>query len=232
MSPRTRAHALAIAGALGVFLLLLLALRLRSWLPFLGAALTYLGLLYAWRPITRPRPGRDRAMPEGVGPDDWRAALDALAAAGRELDRLAAEAPGPDAASVRRMAALVGAIRGHLDASPGHVPRTRSFVRHTLPRMVAAVAAYVDLARRAGPAGHPGRDPASEGRLAEVSRRLRGFVPALERIDRACVDDDLLALEITVEVLDEQLGRPDPGTPDPGRRGSGPRDPGPRDPGT
>jgi hypothetical protein len=73
--------------------------------------------------------------------------------------------------------------------------------------MVAAVAGYVDLARRAGPGRDPdARRPDSEDRLAEVSRRLRGFVPALEKIDRACVEDDLLALEISVEVLDEQLG--------------------------
>jgi hypothetical protein len=70
--------------------------------------------------------------------------------------------------------------------------------------MVAAVAGYVDLARRARPAAG---DPAQEERLAGISRRLAGFLPALERIDRACLEDDLMALEISVEVLDEQLGR-------------------------
>jgi hypothetical protein len=35
----------------------------------------------------------------------------------------------------------------------------------------------------------------------------RTFCLALERIDRACIDDDLMALEINVEVLNEQLGR-------------------------
>ena len=225
-----RAQAVAIAGAVAVFLLLLLALRLRSWLPFLGAALAYLGLLYAWRPA-RSRPEArsqtapehlEAALPDGVRREDLRAVLDGLAEAGRELDALAAEAPAADADAIRRMAALVEAIRAHHEASPGHVPRTRSFVRHTLPRMVEAVGAYVDVARRAGPAagdparpdpGRPDRgrpDPARADRLAEVSRRIRGFVPALEKIDRACVEDDLLALEISVEVLDEQLGRGDP----------------------
>ena len=32
-------------------------------------------------------------------------------------------------------------------------------------------------------------------------------MPVLEKIDRACIEDDLMALEINVEVLDEQLGR-------------------------
>ena len=103
------------------------------------------------------------------------------------------------------MAELVAAIRRHHVANPGHVPRTRAFVRHTLPRMVAAVAGYVDLARRTDPGTTQG-DPAAR-RLAEVARKLAGFVPVLENIDRACVEDDLMALEINVEVLDEQLGR-------------------------
>jgi hypothetical protein len=253
MSSGARAQALAIAGAILVFLVLLLALRLRSWLPFVGAALTYLALLYAWRaaapPRPRPRPGAragaragaaagpaEAPLPEGVGRDDHRAALDTLARARRELEALAAGAPPADAPTVRRMAALVDAIRRHHEANPGHVPRTRPFLRHALPRMVAAVAGYVDLARRARPApGNSAPDnsapdnsapdgPAPDGparggnghddRLAEIARRIEGFVPALERIDRACLEDDLLALEITVEVLNEQLGRRDRGGAD------------------
>ena len=212
-----RAQTLAIGGALAVFLVLLLALRLRSWLPFLGAALTYLGLLYACRPTDRPtdRPTahpaagharqaeRGAALPDGVARDDWQVALDALAGARRELAALAAEAPVAERPMIERMADLVGAIRLHHEANPGHVSRTRSFVRHTLPRMVAAVAGYVDLARRADTRHEPGHD----ARLAAVSRQLRGFVPVLEKIDRACVEDDLMALEVNVEVLNEQLGR-------------------------
>ncbi len=202
-----RAHALALAGALAVFLVLLLALRLRNWLPFVGAALAYLGLLWAWRPAAGAEPEAPQApLPPGVSADDHRTALDTLARAHDELARLAPEAPAADRPTIARMAELVAAIRRHHLASPGHTPRTRAFVRHTLPRMVAAVAGYVDLARRTGPA-NPSADPGLDERLAEVSRRLGGFVAVLENIDRACVDDDLTALEINVEVLDEQLGR-------------------------
>jgi hypothetical protein len=196
-----RAHAVALAGAAAVFLLLLVALRLRNWLPFFGAALAYLGLLWAWHGA-RPGadPARDAPLPPGISAEDHRAALDALDDARRRLGGLAAEAPPADAAVIARMAALVEAIGRHHRASPGHVARTRTFMRHTLPRMVAAVADYVDLARRAAPG-------ISDERLAEVSRRLADFVPVLENIDRACLDDDLTSLEINVEVLDEQLGR-------------------------
>src|SRR5690606_30606399 len=136
---------------------------------------------------------------DGVARADYEAAVEALGAAGRELRALAVDAPPGDMALIRSMADQVEAIRAHHEANPAHVPRTRTFVRHTLPRMVAAVAGYVDLAGRAGPEGNE--------RLAKVRRRLEGFVPVLERIDRACVENDLMALEISVEVLDEQLGR-------------------------
>lgn len=192
-----RAQLKAGLAALAVFVLLLVGLRLRSWLPFIAAALTYLALLWYWR--ARPAARREVALPDGVSRADLDAALDALAAARRELGALADAAPPADLPLIRRMAALVGAIRLHIEANPAHVPRTRTFVRHTLGRMVAAVAGYVDLTRRAGPGGN--------GRLSEVARRLEGFVPVLERIDRACVENDLMALEISVEVLDEQLGR-------------------------
>lgn len=187
----------AAAAALVVFLVLLLGLRLRSWLPFVGAALTYLALLWALRP--RPQPTRPVALPDGISRADHDAAIETLAKAARELRGLAADAPAGDMAMIRRMADLVEAIRAHHEANPAHLPRTRIFVRHTLGRMVAAVAGYVDLARRAGPGG--------DERLAEVSRRLYGFLPVLERIDRACIENDLMELEISVEVLDEQLGR-------------------------
>jgi hypothetical protein len=196
MNWRGRAQLKAGAGAIAVFVVLLLGLRLRSWLPFIAAAMTYLGLLWALRAPPRPR---RVALPEGISRADYEAAIRELAAAERELGALAAVAPANDTALVRRMAGLVEAIREHHEANPDHVARTRVFVRHTLGRMVAAVAGYVDLAQRAG----PDRDE----RLAEIRRRLDGFVPVLERIDRACVDNDLMALEISVEVLDEQLGR-------------------------
>lgn len=192
---RRRAHMAAGGAALGVFLVLVLAIRLRNWLPFVAAALTYLALLWAWR----PRRARPVALPPGVGRDDYAAATEGLAAAARDLDRLARAAPAADAPMIRRMARLVEAIRRHHEANPAHVPRTRVFVRHTLPRMVAAVAGYVDLADRAG----TGRDE----RLAGVARQLSGFLPVLENIDRACIENDLMALEINVEVLNEQLGR-------------------------
>lgn len=190
-------HLKAGLAALGVFLMLVALLRVRGLFPFIAAAAIYLGLLWAWR--KPPIPPRRVVLPEGMSRVDYDAALEALAGASQELRALAVAAPAEDVVLIRRMAELVEAVRVHHEANPGHLLRTRSFVRHTLGRMVAAVAGYVDLAQRAG----PDRDD----RLAAVRQRLEGFVPVLERIDRACIDNDLLALEVSVEVLDEQLGR-------------------------
>ena len=197
MSRRGWVQVKAGLAGLAVFLVLLAALRLRGLLPFVAGAATYLALLWALRgERTRPRPV---ALPEGVSRTDYEAAVAALATASRALRSLSVAAPGADELTIWGMAERVEAIRRHHVANPAHVTRTRNFVRHTLPRMVAAVAGYVDLAQRAG--------PERDERLAGVARRLHGFVPVLERIDQACIDNDLMALEVGVEVLDEQLGR-------------------------
>jgi hypothetical protein len=101
------------------------------------------------------------------------------------------------------MADLLGRIRDHHASDPNDLRLTRRFLRAYLPRMLDSAEAYVDLAARAD---------AGAGRLAAVGGRVRGFVPALERIERACVENDMTALEVEVEVLGEQIdargGRP------------------------
>ena len=192
-----RAQIIAVIGALAVFLVLLVGLRLRGWPPFILAALAYAALLWVLpRPPARAPPA---PLPDGISRADQDAALAALENAVRDLRSLAERAPSSDRARLRHMAALIDAIRKHHLANPSHLARTRIFVRHTLPRMVGAIATYVDLASRAL--------AQDEARLAGIRERLDGFIPVLEQIERACLDHDLTALEISVEVLDEQLGR-------------------------
>lgn len=193
---RGRVHRLAAIGAVAVLIGVLILTERPGWPAFALAAFTYFGLLWALAPRVTPRGAE---LPPGLSREEYAAALDALATARRELSALVVLAPHDDVAMIRRMGELVEAIRRHHVASPAHVARTRSFVRHTLGRMVAAVAGYVDLSKRAG----PDRDE----RLAAVARQLAGFLPVLEKIDRACVENDLLALEVNVEVLNDQLGR-------------------------
>ena len=188
---------IAAIGGLAVFLVLLIGLRLRGWPPFILAALAYASLL--WIVQRRPKRARPVALPDGISHTDYDAALAALENAARDLRSSAESAPSGDRARIRHMAALIEAIRRHHLANPLHLARTRIFVRHTLPRMVRAIATYVDLASRAL--------AQDEARLAGIRQRLDGFIPVLEQIERACLNHDLMALEISVEVLDEQLGR-------------------------
>lgn len=192
-----RAQMIAAIGALAVFLVLLIGLRLRGWPPFTIAALAYAALL--WSLQRRPEDTARPPLPDGISRLDHDAAIAALSDAVRELNALAERAPKTDRPRLRHMSTTIEAIRKHHLANPGHLLRTRIFVRHTLPRMVAAIAGYIDLANRAR--------PEDEARLAAIRQRLDGFIPVLEQIERACLDHDLMALEISVEVLDEQLGR-------------------------
>lgn len=199
---RRRALMVAATGGFAAFLLLLIGARLRGWLPFIGGALAYAGLLWALRrgpESSLPEPERQVALPDGMARADHDAALASLASAASELQALADNAPAGDRARLRHMAALIETIREHHIANPAHLSHTRIFVRHTLGRMIGAVAGYVDLANRAR--------PEDDDRLAGIRQRLDGFIPVLERIERACFENDLMALEISVEVLDEQLGR-------------------------
>lgn len=192
-----RTQIIAAIGALAVFLVLLIGLRLRGWPPFILAALTYASLL--WAVQRRPAKARPVPLPDGISRTDYDAALATLQKAAHDLRALAERAPASDRARLHHMAALIGTIRKHHLANPAHLSRTRIFVRHTLPRMVAVIADYVDLASRAL--------AQDEARLAGIRERLESFIPVLEQIERACLNHDLMALEISVEVLDEQLGR-------------------------
>lgn len=192
-----RTQTIAAIGALAALLVLMIGLRLRGWPPFILAALTYAALLWALQ--RQPEKARPVTLPDNISRTDYDQALAALEIAARDLRGLADRAPTSDQARLRHMAALIGTIRKHHLANPAHLSRTRILVRHTLPRIVAAIASYVDLSSRA-----LAQDKA---RLAAIRERLDGFIPVLEQIERACLNHDLMALEISVEVLDEQLNR-------------------------
>ncbi|SEB03963.1 5-bromo-4-chloroindolyl phosphate hydrolysis family protein [Rubrimonas cliftonensis] len=197
---RTTAAALAGVAASAAFLGLYLGAGLAWWAALgLGAAV-YAGAVLV---IPHRRQAFGIARAEGVTEADLRAALAQLAEAQERMARLAERAQGDDASAFRRMADLLGRIRDHHKSDPDDLRLSRRFLRSYLPRMLDSSEAYVDLAARAD---------AGAGRLAVVGGRVRGFVPALERIERACVENDMTALEVEVEVLGEQIaargGRP------------------------
>lgn len=192
-----RAKIIAAVSAIAVFLVMILLFRMRNWMPFVAAAAVYAGVFLGTWPLHRKR--RRIAMPEGVKREDFELALGSMTDAIGRFREAARDGLAVDRPMFKRMAKLVKSIRTHHEANPLHVQRTRTFVRNTLPRISDAIGTYLDLRTRAGTDHY--------GRLSDVSRQMQDFVPVLEKIDRACVENDVMALEINVEVLNEQLDR-------------------------
>lgn len=195
MKSKQGARSAALVAALLTFVVLAFGLKLRNFVPFVAAGTIYLGALLALWP-RRAAPAR---LPDGVERTEYNLALERLADCAARLRMQAGLVEGNDASLFDRMAELLDQIAQHHRANPLHVNRTRTFIRSTLRRIVEAVSDYVALARRAGP------DQAS--RMGQISAGLAAFIPVLERIDQACIDNDLTALEINVEVLNDQLDR-------------------------
>lgn len=197
MKSRKRARVLALLGAVTVFLVTVLLLKLRNWMPIVVGGVAYLVFLSMLWPRRRRR--LPEALPDGLKQPDVDAAVFRLDDAAKQLRGRVQDAPRADAPLIGHMADVIERIRDHHLANPGHTRLTRSFVGHTLPKIVTAVSDYVALSQRSG--------PDQRERLDDISEQLESFVPTLERIDRACLEDDLDALEISVEVLNDQLNR-------------------------
>ena len=196
MKSSRRANLVALAGAVGVFLLMVLLLKLRNWMPLVVGLVTYLLLLSTFWPR---RKGRRAPLPEGVDGEEFTLAMERLSIGAKRLRREVQDAPAKDRPLIAEMADLIDRIRDHHEANPAHFTLTRRFIRHALSRMIEAVIDYVALCQRAG--------PDQKDRMDEIAAELQSFVPALEKVDRACLENDLDALQISVEVLNEQLDR-------------------------
>ena len=188
-----RSLKIAVGAALLVLLGLLILLKMRNFFPFVAAMATFLIVWLALLP--GPKSSKTTARREG---EDERA-IGELDSAAKRLDQLSRDAPAPDQPLFQHMSGLLAGIRDQHMKNPSHAELTRKFRKHVVGRMVDAVQSYVELASRAG------RD--QKDRLTAISTQLEGFVPVLEKIDRACLENDLMALEINVEVLNDQLNR-------------------------
>lgn len=194
---QNRAKIVAAVSAITVFLVMILLFRMRNWMPFVAAGAVYAGVILGTWPILKR--ARRITLPDSVAREDFELAIGAMTNGITRFRDAAREGLAVDRPMFKRMAKLVKSIRAHHEANPLHVQRTRTFVRNTLPRIVEAVGTYLELRQRAGTDHY--------GRLSDVSRQMQAFVPVLEKIDRACVENDVMALEINVEVLNEQLDR-------------------------
>lgn len=183
---------LASFAALAVFLLMVFGLRMVNMAAVLVPAAVWLGFFFVFY-----KPEKKQSLPKRTRPKG-EAVLDLEQAADR-MNVLAKRASAADEPLFTHMAGLLRRIRDHHEANPDHAERTRRFRKHVVGRMIQSVSDYLDLSERAG--------TEQQDRLADVSNQLESFVPALEKIDRACVENDLTALEVNVEVLGDQIDR-------------------------
>lgn len=185
---------LAGSAAAGMFVTAYFAQQFNLWVA-LGAAIgVFVAILLV---IERRPPATERQLADGVSEAELSAALTAITEAVRRLRLLEDRAAPSDLGIFAQMADVLERIGAHHREDPRDLRHTRRFLRHDLPRMVETSEAYVELATRAG--------PGSEERLQRLGARLRSFTPALEKIDRACLENDFMALEVETEVLSEQL---------------------------
>ncbi len=187
-----------VAGLLAsvVFLALFLGGSLVWWVALGLSVLSYLAFLL----VIRKRPLSSEIMlGERVSQADLDAAAAGLAAAGERLRVAAGAAPAQDRGDLSDMADHVLSIRDLILADPADYRLARPFITFYLPRIVETVETYVGLAQRA-------RGAQSE-RLAELGRRIKDFGPVVRKIDKACLDNDLEALEAEVEALGFQVKR-------------------------
>lgn len=194
--PETARQLLAGAAAALAFLALFFGLSLIAPVAIGFALAVYAAILLL---VRRTPPPETVMLSDGVTEADLATALAALDQAVGRLRAAASAAPTAEAGVFERMAAVLLRIRAHHERDPRDLRHTRRFLRHDLPRIVDTVENFVDLAARAG--------PGDAARLAPLSERIRGFTPALERIDQACLDNDFHALEVEVDVLGGQLER-------------------------
>ena len=192
---------IATIGAVAVFAATLALFRSAGWISLVLSGSTFAAIWLALTPARRIGLRRQRLpdLPAGISRADHEDALDRLERAAYALRELADRSRGSEQELFRRLCKEIDVLRVHHEANPGHIVHTRTFLRHHLPQMIEAARSFADLLRRSGD------DQA--GRLSDIREQIESFLPVLRRIGQACLENDLTALEVHVDVLSQQLQR-------------------------
>lgn len=189
-------HMLASLLACASFLALFFLQGLVWWLAMGLAALVYFAFLLL---IPRRKLLAEVMLTAEVSAADIAKATDALTDAAYRLNEAAKSAPAADRDGIADMSKHFGSIRELIKADPQDYLQTKQFIRYFLPLIVATVESYVGLAKLA--------QGGNADRLSELGSQIKGFVPVVAKIDRACLDNDFAALEAEVYALQFQLKR-------------------------
>lgn len=184
-----------VAGLLaaGVFLGAYFGLLL-EWFVALGLGIVAYGALLLV--IGRRTPLEEIVLSDRVSAADIAKAGTMLDDAARRVGRVAV---GEDKAMLAEMQGHLVSIRDQIARDPADYRSAQRFIVSYLPRMVANVETYADLARRAS---GPARD-----RLPGLRSGIAAYGQVVARIDQACLENDFNALEAEVDALAFQLKR-------------------------
>ena len=183
---------LASAAFLGLFLYGALI----WWLALALSAVVYAALLLL---IPRRRPLDEVMISDQVSAQDIARATDALTNAAYRLNEAAKTAPTADRAGLAEMSKHLSSIRELIKSDPKDYRQTKQFISYFLPLIVTTVESYVGLAKLS--------QGENAERLSELGSMIKGFVPVVQKIDQACLENDFTALEAQVSALQFQLKR-------------------------
>jgi hypothetical protein len=187
---------IAALVASGVFLALFFPASLVWWAALGLSAVVYFALLL----LIPRRPPLDEVMvSDQVSAEDIARASAALTAAITRLDAAAKAAPKDNALDLPDLSRHLASIRELIKADPRDYRQTRQFISYFLPMIVGTVESYISLAKLA--------QDDNSARLAELGSMIKGFVPVVQKIDQACIENDFAALEAQVSALQFQLKR-------------------------
>lgn len=195
LSDGTRQIVAALLAS-AAFLAIFFGLRLVWWLALAMAVLVYGASLLL---IGRRRPLEEIRLASRVSAADVAAAAEALDDARTRLERAAPQAPKADRAPISQMAEDVAVIRQNVIEDPDDYRAARMFISVYLPKIVQSVETYTRLSDQA--------TGANAERVSRLGAQIRGFVPVVDRIRAACIENDLSSLELEVSVLSEALDR-------------------------
>lgn len=187
-----------LAGGISAagFLVLFFGANLIWWIALLLALAVYLSVLL----IVRHNSSSEHIiLASTVTQADIRAASASMTSASKRLGAVLDKVPQGDQTMIKEIQQHVESIRDHILADPEDYRRARRFISSYLGKMVESVEHYADLARRT-----KGRH---QDRLDPLAARIRGYLPALEKIDTACLENDFVALESQMKALAIQMDR-------------------------
>lgn len=163
------------------------------WSIALGASLLVYGAMLL---VIHRKPEREDDQLSAI---DVAATAEALGDAADRLDAATDNAPEADGLTFRDMSEGLRELQFHIVHAPRDYRVARRFLTVFLPYITTTVEGYTRVSHS--------EDREAEARLADISEQIARFVPAIRRVNRACVDKDLRALETETSTVLQLMER-------------------------